>query len=235
MNVVQLEAFESSLKGKRICWFVNSSAKSLPQYPPGFSEQIFTESPPFQRNILVTGPKSSEAWKLVDKWDITYSVSSASDWSILLTIILYQPNSEHVLVVFTPEAKPPPTFFQKLQQQTKPGKASTLMCLDYLQAPLQPFPITFDAIFFPGSQHLDDSSLQIIQNLIQTLVSTETPRVSDSIKELRSVGAGLVISSIESVRRIYTLYWYYATESSQKNDSLLQQVLHATLKRGTFT
>ena len=227
MNVVQLEAFESSLKGKNICWFMNPNQGV--HYPPGLQEQIFTESPPFQRRILVTTQASSEAWKLVDRWDIIYCIQSPQDWSLLLTLILYQQAPEHTLVVFSPSAKPPTTFFQKIPK----AKHGLFVCLEYLQN--TQFQITFDAVFFPGSQYIDDSSIDTMQNIIKQLLPPEVTReltLRESIRDLRSAGAGLVISSIESVRRIYTLYWYYASESKQ--DSLINQIITTLAKRSNF-
>jgi hypothetical protein len=56
-NVVQLEAFEAPLRSRRIRWFLSPGTPIT--YPPGFQEQLFLETPPFQRRILLTTSASS--------------------------------------------------------------------------------------------------------------------------------------------------------------------------------
>ena len=107
-HVVQLEAFEAPLRSRRIRWFLTPGAPIT--YPPGFQEQCFIESPPFQRRILLTTHASSEAWKLVDRWDCIMHPITPDDWRLTLTLSLHQPAP--CLVIVTPECKVPSAFFQ---------------------------------------------------------------------------------------------------------------------------
>lgn len=109
-SVVQLEAFEAPLRGRRIRWFRSPTASV--QYPPGFQEQCFAESPPFQRRVLLSAPQSSEAWKLLDRWDAIILPTAPVDWSLAITLI--QNQAQPCLVLVTPEVRIPSAFFTKL-------------------------------------------------------------------------------------------------------------------------
>lgn len=235
MNVVHLEAFESNLRGKKIQWFINSSTC---QYPPGFQEQLITDSPQFQTRILITSPTSSEAWKLVDNWNIIYSVKNNHDWSLLLTVIINQENLYNTLVVFSPEVIVPGGFFQKIQSSIKQGKTATYLLLTYLHSVnVQTLSMMYiEALFFPGSHTLDEQSIDKLQLVLQVLSPSVLKGLvlRDSLRELRSAGAGFVLSSLESSLRQSTLYWYYASESDKKQESGIQHILQALFKRSVI-
>ena len=225
-NVVQLEAFESSLKARRIRWFVPPGAPTL--YPPGFQEQIFTESPPFQRRILITSPLSSEAWKMTERWDAVLVPQTPMDWSLVLTILLNQPPPS--LIITTPETRVPPQIFQKCAMLGL--KAPTIVCLQTLALPLQPAPITFDATFFPPAKAAEDTLMDAIQASLQSVISGDklaSFSVKDALKDLRGAGAALVVSAIDDPEP--SLYWYYASEPKSKGKDLLASVVQTLLSR----
>lgn len=226
-NVVQLEAFESSLKARRIRWFVPPAAPTF--YPPGFQEQIFTESPPFQRRILITSPASSEAWKMTERWDTILMPQSPTDWSLVLTFLMNQPPPS--LVLTTPETRVPPQIFQKCA--TMGLKAPTIVCLQTLALPLQPPPVTFDATFFPPAKAVEDALMDAMQAALQNLISSDklgSFNVKDALKDLRGAGATLVVSSIDDPEP--SLYWYYASEPKTKGKDLFASVVQTLLSRG---
>jgi hypothetical protein len=226
-NVVQLEAFESSLKARRIRWFVPPAAPTL--YPPGFQEQIFTESPPFQRRILITSPASSEAWKMTERWDTILIPQTPTDWSLVLTFLMNQPSPS--LVLSTPETRVPPQIFQKCA--TMGLKAPTIVCLQTLALPLQPPPVTFDATFFPPAKAVEDALMDAMQAALQNLISSDklgSFNVKDALKDLRGAGATLVVSAIDDPEQ--SLYWYYASEPKTKGKDLLASVVQTLLSRG---
>jgi hypothetical protein len=226
-NVVQLEAFESSLQARRIRWFVPPGATAL--YPPGFQEQTFTESPPFQRRILITSPASSEAWKMTDRWDAVLMPQTPTDWSLVLTLLMNQPPP--TLVLCTPETKVPSQIFQKCM--TLGNKAPTIICLQTLSLPLPPVPITFDATFFPPAKAVEDTLMDAMQTALQSLMSADKLgnfTVKDALKDLRGAGATLAVSSIDDVSP--SLYWYYASEPKSKGKDLLASVVQTLLSRG---
>ena len=227
-NVVQLEAFESPLRCRRIRWFLSPGAPIT--YPPGFQEQALLESPPITRRILLTSPNSSEAWKLVDSWDAVLVPVLQSDWSLALTVCLNQPGP--ALVILTPELKAPQAFFLKCQQAAQ--KAPTLVHFQTLGIPLPPITITYDATFFPPSKSMDENLMEATQLCLQSLMSGNSLRefvLKDAIRDLKSAGATLVVSSIGDPEP--TLYWYYATESQTKSRDTLSSVIQTLLLRNS--
>lgn len=225
-NVVQLEAFEAPIKGRRLCWYLAPNAPAL--YPPGFQEQAFTESPPFQRRILLTTRASSEAWKLTDRWDAILLPTTPTDWSLALTVILNQPPP--ALVVVAPGCQVPAAVFQKAAQAG--AKAPTFVILQPLSLPLPPHPVSFDAVFYPPSKAVDDTLTEAIQTSLRGLLSSEILRnfeLKDALKDLRGAGATLAVSSIGEQEP--GLYWYYASEPAAKGKDLLASVVQTLLLR----
>ena len=211
---LQLEAFESSIKNRRIRWFLTDIS-----YPPGFQEQVFNESPPFQRKILVTCHKSSEAWKLVDAWDAVFIPQTPLEWSL---IIAYLQNILNPILFITPEVQTPTAFYQKV-------KSTSITFSDLSSASLTPL-VVFDATFFPPAHQLDNY-IEQTNTILKSLISGEVLRtfvLKDAIRDLKSAGATLVISSIEESKA--SLYWYYVSESPIKHQ-LLDKVITTLLRR----
>jgi hypothetical protein len=225
-NVVQLEAFEAPLHTRRIRWFLAPGSPAA--YPPGFVEQVFTESPPFTKRILLTSHASTEAWKLVDRWDIIFCPSTSADWSLILTIITHQ--QAPVLVVATPELKIPPIIYQKCSQQG--AKAPLIVQLATLSLPATAAAITFDATFFPPSKLLEDSVLEATQaSLAQTISSNAMQGfvLKDAIRDLKGAGASIVVSCIGEAEPC--LYWYYATEQKNSSNDIITSVIRTLSMR----
>lgn len=225
-NVVQLEAFEAPLRGRKIRWFLSPSHGCT--YPPGFQEQCFTESPPFARRILITATNSNEAWKVTDKWDAVLMPTTPTDWSLVLTVILNQPPPS--LILCTPEVRIPAAVFQKAAQAGV--KAPTIICLQTLQLPIPQAPISFDATFFPPAKAVEDTLIDAIETVLPSLLSSDQMRgfvVKDALKDLRGAGATIVVSSIDD--SYAALYWYYASEGKSKGKDLLASVVQTLLSR----
>lgn len=221
---LQLEAFEAPIKGRRIRWFI-SQDQSI-SYPPGFQEQIFTEHPPFQRKILLTSQTSSEAWKLVDTFDAIFVPQIAIEWSLIIAFI--QNTLSPCLVLTTPELQVPLAFYQKSAQLQKPP---CIISLSYLSSATVSPLTTYDATFFPPSKDLESSTDQV-QLLLHSLLSSDFLRsftIKDVIRDLKSAGATIVISSIEESKA--SLYWYYTSESTPKTKRLLDEIVQTLLKR----
>jgi hypothetical protein len=226
-KVVQLEAFESSLKGCRIRWFLPPGSPAV--YPPGFQEQLFTESPPFQRRVLLTTNASLEAWKLLDSWDIIFCPTTPTDWSLVVTLLLNIPTP--CLVICTPEVKAPQGFFAKVSQV--PQKAPTIICFQTLSLPLPQASVSFHATFFPPAKAVEDILMDAMQEALTKLVSADKLgdfTVKDALKDLRGAGATLAVSSIEDPEP--SLYWYYATETKLKGRDTMTSVIQTLLARG---
>jgi len=217
---VNLEAFESSIKNRRIRWFLTDTIS----YPPGLQEQIFNEGPPFLRRLLISAHKSSEAWKLVDAWDAVFIPGSAIDWSLILAYI--QNTAKPSIVFITPEVQVPVAFYQKCS-----GLATSVTFSLIGGASMAPL-VTFDATFFPNAHELEHYLDQTV-GILKSLVSGEVMRnfvLKDAIRDLRAAGATLVVSSIEESKS--SLYWYYVSESHVKEKGLIDTVIQTLLRRG---
>lgn len=214
---VQIEAFESSIKNRRIRWFLTDSFIS---YPPGFYEQIYTEAPLFQRKILITSHKSSEAWKVVDSWDSIFVPQTPVEWSIILAYL--QNTASPSIVCISPEVQTPAAFYQKVQ-------TTTITFSLFSSANIMPL-ILFDATFFPPAKELENYIDQT-NGILKSLVSNDIYRsfvLKDAIRDLKSAGATLVLSSIEESK--VSLYWYYVSVGSIK-EALLDSVVQTILRR----
>jgi hypothetical protein len=225
-NVVQLEAFEAPLHTRRIRWFLAPGAPAA--YPPGFVEQVFTEAPPFTKRILLTSHTSTEAWKLVDRWDFILCPSNSADWSIILTIITHQ--QAPVLVVASPELKIPSIIYQKSSQLG--AKAPLIVQLAHLTLPAIAPGITFDATFFPPSKLLEDSILEATQTSLHQIISANAMQgfvLRDAIRDLKGAGASIVVSCIGEPEPC--LYWYYATEQKNTGNDIITSVIRTLSMR----
>jgi hypothetical protein len=217
---VNLEAFESSIKNRRIRWFLTD----IVSYPPGLHEQVFNESPPFLKRLLISGQKSSEAWKLVDAWDAVFVPTTPIEWSLILAYI--QNIAKPSIVFITPEVQVPAAFYQK-----SAGLTTSVTFSFINSATLAPL-VGFDATFFPSAHELENYVDQT-NGILKSLVSGEIIRnfvLKDAIRDLRSAGATLVVSSIEESKS--SLYWYYVSESHVKEKGLIDTVIQTLLRRG---
>jgi hypothetical protein len=210
-----LEAFESSIKNRRVRWFLTD----LVYYPPGFQEQVYTEAPSFQRKILITSHKSSEAWKLVDSWDAVFLPQAPLEWSLILA---YLQNTPVSIVCITPEVQTPTAFYQKVH--------TTIVTFSSISsANISPL-VTFDATFFPPAKELENY-LDQTNGLLKSLVSQDFLRsfvLKDAIRDLKAAGATFVVSSIEESKA--SLYWYYVSENRVK-EQLLDRVIQTLVRR----
>jgi hypothetical protein len=218
VNVIHVDAFESTLIGHHARWFLPITNDI--QYPSGFQEQVTTESPPFQRRFLILDPKSSEAWKLVDKWDAVFVPQSSTDWSLALTYLQHQPQA---YVILTPEVLPPPAFFVKARQVLP--KISLIHFQTFQQEGFKPLSLLqgYDDTFFPK---IEDHNSEFVQGILQQTLSKDTLKnlvLKDILRDLRSAGASLVTSRS-------SLFWYYMSEHKKPN-SHLETIIRTFLLR----
>jgi hypothetical protein len=225
MNIIKVDAFESSLHGRHVRWFLPTSKNEI-YYPPGFLEQCLTETPPFQRKLLVMDTKTSEAWKLVDQWDAIFVPQSSNDWSLIITYLQYQP-SPTVIILLNDIV--PPAFFAKCRSiKTQP----TLVHFQSLsqEHSLKTTGITYDEIFLPK---IKEDTTEILQDILKQSISQERMKglvLKDIFRDLRSSEASLVISFDRN--RLAGLFWYYMSENIKKDNlatNILQTILYRNL------
>lgn len=238
MNIIKVDAFESSLHGHHVRWLIPNINEDT-YYPPGFLEQCLTEIPPFQRKILIMDTKACESWKLVDRWDAIFLPQSSNDWSLIITFLQYQPSP--TLVILLNESVPA-AFFTKCRslkghqgQQGSGGSPPTLIHFQQLTnsnifkpLPSNMPPVMYDEIFFPK---IKEDTVEILQEILQQSISQERMKglvLKDIFRDLRSSGASLVISYDRT--RLSGLFWYYMSMNTKK-DTLQTKVLQTILYR----
>jgi hypothetical protein len=214
-SVVSLDAFEASLRGTITTWFLKDET---PAHGAGFTDQAYTESPPNQRRILLTAPSTSQAWSVVDTWDVIYRVGSIQDWGLALAILQNQ-NLPYVACV-APELKPPAAFFQKLT--AKPNPRMTLILYSVLGEGTfvaNPFVSSY---FFPCISPVDTVQVEHMERSLRTLVGNTSFTLKDTLKDIYSAQAGLTVSKVGY--SAYHVFWYYATAAVRSKTPLLELI-----------
>lgn len=214
-SVVSLDAFEASLRGTISTWFLKDDT---PTHGAGFTDQVYTESPPNQRRILLTAPSTSQAWSVVDTWDVVYRVSSVQDWGLALAIL--QNQTVPYVACVAPELKPPAAFFQKLT--AKPNPRMTLILYSVLgdgAFTANPFVSTY---FFPCVSAADTVQVEHMERALRTLVGNTSFTLKDTLKDIYSAQAGLSVSKVGY--SAYHVFWYYATAAVRAKTPLLELI-----------
>lgn len=226
-SLVSLEAFEANLRGTVSIWYLKDGA---PAHAPGFAEQIYTESPPIQRKILLAGQHASQAWNVVDAWDIVYRPAGEHDWSIVLAIL--QNQRVPYLVCATPDVRIPAVFFQKLLQRTNPLMTFILYSVlgQASVSALATGPIKPHTYFFPSISPIDSLQIEQMESVIKNLLGNAPFNIKEALRDIYSSQAGLVVSRLETAHN--SVYWYYASAGQKKPASAFVEVVNAYLAQG---
>ena len=214
-SVVSLDAFEASLRGTVACWFLKDDT---PAHGAGAADQIYTESPPIQRKILLTGPTTSQAWSVVDSWDVVYRVSGMNDWGLALAIL--QNQSAPYVACVAPELKPPAAFFQKLA--AKPNPRMTMILYSVLGVGTFSANPYVSSYFFPAVSPMETVQIEHMESILRALVGNTSFALKDTLKDIYSSQAGLAISKVGY--SAYHVFWYYATASARTKTPLLELI-----------
>ena len=221
---LSLEAFESNLRGHRCTWFITEKAKG---FPPGFNDMIITENPPFQRKILIRTKQTEEIWKYIHDWDTILTVTTNQDWSLALTLILYQTTPS--LVVIAPELNMPPQVYQKIN-----GNKATLVQFAYLKQSVERTLLTADSILF--QQIATDTDIESVHTITTILGQPHTKQnLRDIFRDTRSAGASILLSSIDEPQARQCMYWYYAVlPQKSKHLEPILNILEIILQRNSL-
>jgi hypothetical protein len=213
MSVISLDAFEASLRGQISVWYVKDD---MPAHPAGFVDQVYADTPPIRRKILLTAPTSSQAWSVVDTWIVVYKVSSPVDWALVVAIL--QNQSEPYIVCVAPELKPPADFFKKIHKL--PHMTMILYSvLDSAKVAVNPYVSSY---FFPSVSPIDTVLVEHIGGIVRSLVGNTSFAVKDVLKDIYSAQAGLVVSNVGY--SAYHVFWYYATAAGRTRSPLLELI-----------
>ena len=215
---VSLEAFEQNLRNRRSVWIVTSS-----EFPPGFQDIILNEKPSYQRKVLLCSPKTSEVWKVLEKWDSILTISTNQDWSLALTHMLYQPKP--ALICITPELIVPYQAYQKLISNQRTYQV-TLIQFAFLNSDFDRSFFAADCIIFPVVflEKEIDYLYTIVQQTNYEQKQHQSKQVfKDILRDTRSASASILLSSINEEKGKYCMYWYYANQSekSEKTETFI--------------
>ncbi len=226
-SVVSLDAFEASLRGSITVWFLKDDT---PAHPAGYADQVYTESPPIRRKILLTAPNSSQAWSVVDSWDIIYKVGAMNEWGLALAIL--QNQSTPFVVCVTPELRPPAPFFQKLV--SKPNPLMTMILYSVLSGGnfVENSYVSntyVSSYFFPFISPVDTVQVEHMERILRALVGNTTFSLKDTLKDIYSAQAGLTVSKVGY--SAYHVFWYYAMTAARVKTPLVE-LIQAFLGQG---
>ena len=210
-QTITLEAFEATLRGTSILWYLAPGAK--PQYPQGFSDQVVADAPPFAKKVLIISQQTPTGWRLVDDWDVVFRPTTGPEWSLLLSYLMNCPKP--VLSVIAPHCPTPAAFIQKITSQI------TLVCFAHMDEQLSNLHIqTYQSILLPPLSLDLIPSISFAQHL---LIPSPSWNAASVLRDLHGAGASLVVSSIGDRLAQKQYYWYY-TSKNQHIPWNLQQV-----------
>jgi hypothetical protein len=201
-QTIQLEAFSASLHGAKILYQLPSTASSIVSLQPPWSEWIQRLRQPFRKAICLTHRLLPFTTSIVPRYDATFQVKDAPDWTLILTYMTYAPKPLLVVVENLPI---PDGLWQKLTP------ATTLIHITH-QPTIRLHP--YDAIFFAPTEEVhtaySEDSHRILQSLYRASYSLKEHR--EILQELRVAKAGMawtrMDSKTESTAQRGAIYWY---------------------------
>jgi len=189
-EVIHLEGFESSIRGKKV-WVIGDESLALRRLNLSVSENLGRG-----RTVCVLDshralPKSFQKFS----WDALFKLKDQQDLRLALTYITNATKPIHVVWVGEEVST------QVLQKLLDPS--ITLIALgSRTHIPVQPW----NAIFFPS----DMNSQQVEEMLISRVGPSglKTMNLRSILPELRTAKASLVWSNIDETERSGSLYWF---------------------------
>jgi len=189
-EVIHLEGFESSIRGKKV-WIVGDDSLALRRL-----NLSVTESLGRGRTVCIIDshhalPKSFQKFS----WDAIFKLKDQQDLRLALTYITNATKPIHVVWVGDEISQ---QIFQKLSDTT-----TTVIGLgSRSHVPVQPW----NVIFFPhdmNSQQIEEMLLSRVgQNKLRSM------NLRSILPELKTAKASLVWSTIDETERAGSLYWF---------------------------
>lgn len=189
-EVIHLEGFESSIRGKKV-WVIGDESLALRRLNLSVSENLGRGRTVCILDSHRTLPKSFQKFA----WDALFKLKDQQDLRLALTYITNATKPIHVVWVGEEMSA------QVLQKLLDP--AITVIALgSRTHVPIQPW----NAIFFPS----DMNSQQVEEMLISRvgLSGLKTMNLRSILPELRTAKASLVWSNIDETERSGSLYWF---------------------------
>jgi len=189
-EVIHLEGFESSIRGKKV-WVIGDESLALRRLNLSVSENLGRGRTVCVLDSHRTLPKSFQKFA----WDALFKLKDQQDLRLALTYITNATKPIHVVWVGEEMSA------QVLQKLLDP--AITVIALgSRTHVPIQPW----NAIFFPS----DMNSQQVEEMLISRVGPSglKTMNLRSILPELRTAKASLVWSNIDETERSGSLYWF---------------------------
>jgi len=189
-EVIHLEGFESSIRGKKV-WVIGDESLALRRLNLSVSENLGRGRTVCVLDSHRTLPKSFQKFA----WDALFKLKDQQDLRLALTYITNATKPIHVVWVGEEMSA------QVLQKLLDP--AMTVIALgSRTHIPVQPW----NAIFFPS----DMNSQQVEEMLISRVGPNglKTMNLRSILPELRTAKASLVWSNIDETERSGSLYWF---------------------------
>jgi len=189
-EVIHLEGFESSIRGKKV-WVIGDESLALRRLNLSVSENLGRGRTVCILDSHRTLPKSFQKFA----WDAIFKLKDQQDLRLALTYIANATKPIHVVWVGEEMSA------QVLQKLLDP--AMTVIALgSRTHVPVQPW----NAIFFPS----DMNSQQVEEMLISRVGPSglKTMNLRSILPELRTAKASLVWSNIDETERSGSLYWF---------------------------
>jgi len=189
-EVIHLEGFESSIRGKKV-WVIGDESLALRRLNLSVSENLGRGRTVCVLDSHRTLPKSFQKFS----WDALFKLKDQQDLRLALTYITNATKPIHVVWVGEEVST------QVLQKLLDPS--ITLIALgSRTHIPVQPW----NAIFFPS----DMNSQQVEEMLISRVGPSglKTMNLRSILPELRTAKASLVWSNIDETERSGSLYWF---------------------------
>lgn len=189
-EVIHLEGFESSIRGKKV-WVIGDESLALRRLNLSVSENLGRGRTVCILDSHRTLPKSFQKFA----WDALFKVKDQQDLRLALTYITNATKPIHVVWIGEEVSG------QVLQKLLDP--AITVIALgSRTHVPIQPW----NAIFFPS----DMNSQQVEEMLISRVGPSglKAMNLRSILPELRTAKASLVWSNIDETERSGSLYWF---------------------------
>ena len=189
-EVIHLEGFESSIRGKKV-WVIGDESLALRRLNLSVSENLGRGRTVCVLDSHRTLPKSFQKFA----WDALFKLKDQQDLRLALTYITNATKPIHVVWVGEEVSA------QVLQKLLDPS--ITLIAFgSRTHIPVQPW----NAIFFPS----DMNSQQVEEMLISRVGPSglKTMNLRSILPELRTAKASLVWSNIDETERSGSLYWF---------------------------
>ena len=201
MSTVQLEEYDESLRGHKICAYLPylADARTITKYVRLVMSNIQVGGEPFVRIACVSADPVNRM--LADSLgaNMIMTAKEGPDWSLLLTAAT-QTGSGTFIVAFS-DIRVPDVFLQRLP-------AGVTLLMFRLLEDAQPIPRHCNTYMFPLVKELNTAEHDYVLKKTSGLALRDD--LTPILKELRVAHAGLLITLGSPAR--YDIYWWNTAE-----------------------